>query len=184
LAKAARLCACVVALTGARAASAVTFKVASTGGLMQQPTSHYYHAVYGGYVEAGADSDAFVARFQYVERPEFDDAGYADKDYGSFGMIGTKVTKAKDHGLYAFFGGGRMAGYVRAQEATRGQTAADERSYALPGPTVAVEYQYHWKRLALAVNHQSFVGYVDKAQTDAYVAWPFNFFQVTAGVVW
>lgn len=168
----------------APSARAVTCKVVSTGGLMQQPTSHYYLAVYGGAVDVATDNDKFIGRVQYVERPEFTNSGYSDKDYGAFGMIGTKVTAARDHGLFAFIGAGRMQGYVRANDETQGQTASDERRYSLPGPTVAVEYALTWNHMNFAVNHQSFIGYVDKVQTDAYVAWPYNFFQATVGVAW
>ena len=166
------------------AAEAVTLKVASTGGLMQQPTSQYYHAVYGGYVEIASASQRLIGRGQYVERPEFSNVGYVDKDYGAFAQVGAKLTAAKTHGLLAFVGYGRMSGYIRAESATRAQTDVSERHYAIPGPIAAVEYAVRLGRIDLAVNHQTFVGFADRTQTDAYVAWPFNFFQVSAGVLW
>lgn len=166
-------------------ASAVVVKIASTGGLLQQPTSHYYHAIYGGLVDVARDDDWVIGRVQYLERPEFNVSGFADKDYGAFAMIGTKLTKAKSHGLYAFFGAGRMLGYVRASnDDTRLQAAAISRDYSLPGPTATVAYAWRWRSLELAANHQTFIGYVDEAQTEAYVAWPFNIFQATIGVAW
>lgn len=151
---------------------------------MQQPTSHYYHAVYGGSVEGGTDSQSFLFRGSYVERPEFRAAGFRDKDYGWFGAAGTKVTKSKDHGLYAFFGLGRMAGYVKADTDTDTEGAVKDRVFGVSGPTASLEYLYRWKMLDLAVNHQTFIGYVDDTQLKAFVAWPYNFFQVSAGFVW
>jgi hypothetical protein len=34
----------------------------------------------------------------------------------------------------------------------------------------------------LSLGHQVFIGYVDRTQLDAYVAWPFNFYQLTIGL--
>lgn len=165
-------------------ALAATFKVASTGGLMQQPTSHYYHAIYGLAVEGGVESQKFVVRGSYLERPEFRNAGFRDKDYGYFLMAGTKITKTKDRGLYAYFGGGRMLGYVKADPDTAVEGDAKERDFGISGPSAVLEYVFRWKKLDLAANHQTFIGYGDKAQAEAYVAWPYNFFQVSAGIAW
>lgn len=165
-------------------ALAATFKVATTGGLMQQPTSHYYHAIYGASFEGGTDSQKFLVRGSYLERPEFDNAGFKDKDYGFFTAAGTKITKEKTHGLYAFFGLGRMAGYVKADEDTEVSGEATERDFAVSGPTAILEYVFRWKMLDLAVNHQTFIGYVDETQLNAFVAWPYNFFQVSTGIAW
>lgn len=165
-------------------ALATTLKIASSGGLMQQPTSHYYHAIYGVSVEGGTDAQGLVVRGAYLERPEFKNAGFRDKDYGYFAQIGTKITKTKDRGLYAYIGGGRMMGYVKADPETELEGEARERDFGLSGPTATLEYVVRWKMLDLAANHQTFIGYGDKAQTEAYVAWPYNFFQVSAGIAW
>jgi hypothetical protein len=164
----------------AQAAAAVTLEVGTTGGLMQQPTSHYYHAVYGAYFETGRDSEALLGRAAYIERPEFRAAGFIDKDFGYFAMAGTKVTKTKDRGLYAYFGVGRMEGYVKVDPDGDASSDLEPRTYAMPGPTALLEYLWRFKGLTLSVNHQTFVGYQDKTQLKAYVAWPYNFFQVNA----
>lgn len=153
---------------------------------MQQPTSHYYLAIYGGAFDVASDDLKVIGRVQYLERPEFSNSGFADKDFGGFAMIGTALTKVAKTGgaLFAYFGAGRMEGYVRAEEERRDDVPVAERRYAIPGPTAAVEYSYRWKSIDVAINHQTFIGYADRAQTDAYVAWPFNFFQATVGVLW
>lgn len=168
-------------LASATSALAVTFSIGTTGGLMQQPTSHYYHAVYGGYVESGTDSEKFLTRVAYIERPEFKAAGFIDKDYGYFALIGTKVTKTTSHGLYAYFGAGKMAGYIKQDPNASSRVEYDdlkERDYAMPGPTALLEYMWRYKGLTAGVNHQTFIGYQDKSQLRSYVAWPYNFFQV------
>lgn len=161
----------------------MTVKIGSSGGLMQQPTSHYYHAAYGVSVDLATDSQKGIVRAHYIERPEFRSLGFADKDYGWFGQVGTKVLGAKDHGLFAFFGMGRMEGYVKA-DPDRIDSDVNERKYALPGPTASIEYAWALGPIDLSVNHQTFIGYVSQEEVEAYVAWPYNFFMLQAGVRW
>jgi len=172
--------ACVLA-SYARDAAAVAYNVATTGGVLQQPSSHYYHAIYGGQGGFNLDSEALHVRFGYFERPEFKAVGYIDKDYGYHALIGTKVTKTKDHGLRAFVGFGRVEGYVRVDKTQIATSGASERTYAINGPIAAIEYAWRWKHLEGAVGHQSFTGYAGKDQTEARVAWPYNIFQMSLG---
>jgi hypothetical protein len=165
-------------------------RVASTGGVMQQPSSHYYLAIYGGTVDAGTSDERFLARIAYFERPEFRDAGFADKDMGWFAMAGTKIKGAGEtagpygRGLYAFFGVGEMAGYVRADADAVAPDTPRERDYRLAGLTAALEYDLKLAGVVVGFGHQTFVGYVDRTQAEAFVAWPFNTFQMRLGYAW
>lgn len=171
-------------------ASAAVVRVASTGGVMQQPSSHYYLAIYGGSVDVGTSDERFLVRGAYLERPEFEDAGFADKDMGWFAMAGTKVKGAGEasgpngRGLFAYFGVGEMAGYVRADADAVGPDTARERNYRLGGLSAALEYDLSLAGVVFGVSHQTFIGYVDRTQTDAFVAWPFNTFQMRLGYAW
>ena len=157
-------------------------RVATTGGLMQQPSSNYYLATYGLSAEAGTDTGSFLTRLTYIERPEFRDAGYADKDYGWFALVGTKLTKAPTHGLYAFFGVGRMAGYVETDQAKNKTAGNLRRTFGVYGPTAALEYVAHWGRYDIGVGHRTLIGYVDNTELKSLVAWPYNFFEFHLGV--
>jgi hypothetical protein len=165
-------------------AGAAILAINSTAGVLQQPTSHYYHAIYGAEAQFSTATEGFLLRASYLERPEFKDAGYADKDFGWFGQIGTKVTKATNHGLYAFIGGGRMGGYVKADAGHRGDSGKAGNHYLLPGLTAAMSYAARLGPVYLAVEQQAFVGYVDKFQLNALVGWPYNFFQFKVGFLW
>lgn len=166
-------------------------KLATTAGLMQQPTSHYYCAVYGVVVDFGTENESFLTRASYVERPEFRSNGFVDKEYGWFAQIGSKLTKAKSHGLYAYIGAGRMRGYMKLDkdfdrpQASSSSTATSinvsKRSFTLPGATATLEYAARLGSTTLAASHQTFIGYVDDQQLEAKVAWPYNFFQLTLG---
>jgi hypothetical protein len=175
-----------LASLAATPAVALSIRAATTGGVMQQPTSHYYLACYGGRLDLATDADGLVMRASYVERPEFRSVGYADKEYGYFALVGTRVTKGKTGpALTAFIGAGRMHGYVaRLDTDSAPEGATNRRSFQLPGLSTALEYGGRWHGLDLAVGHQAFIGYVDDEQLDAYVAWPYNFFQVSAGYAW
>lgn len=168
------------------AASAATFAVLTSGGVLQQPTSHYYHACYGLGLEAASDKQGVIGRIHYIERPEFEtevesETGerirFQDKDYGGFVTVGTKLTKQPKHGLFAYFGAGRVAGYIRTSD---GQS----RGFALPGLTTIVEYQAQVASFVFAAGHQTFAGYVDTAQLYAFVAWPYNVFNASMGYRW
>jgi hypothetical protein len=168
------------------AASAATFTVITSGGVLQQPTSHYYHACYGLGLEAASDRQSIIGRISYIERPEFgteveSETGerirFRDKDYGGFVTVGTKLTKQPKHGLFAYFGGGRVAGYIRTSN-------GESRGFALPGLTTIVEYQAQVGRFVFAAGHQTFAGYVDTAQLYAFVAWPYNVFNASMGYRW
>lgn len=170
--------------TGAIEARAVTVKAATTVGLMQQPTSHYYLFSYGGEAELQSDAEGGILRFQYVERPEFRTTGFRDKDFGGFVLAGTKLGKEKGRGLYAFLGLGQMAGYTKSVAGAPGIGVPETRHYALNGPTAALEYLARLGPIDFALGHQTFVGFVDRAEMQAYVAWPYNFFSASMGYRW
>ncbi len=162
---------------------AAVFGLGTTAGVMQQPTSHYYHATYGAELTAGTSSEAFLVRSTYLERPEFRGGDYADKDYGWFFLLGSKVTKKPHHGLYAYFGGGRMAGYTKTSVATNSGASA-KSNYIQSGLVTGVDYAVTIGHFELAAEHMLFVGAVDEFQLRSYVGWPFTFFQIRAGAKW
>jgi len=162
---------------------AAVFSVGTTAGVMQQPTSHYYHATYGAEFTSGTNSEAFLVRSAYLERPEFRGGDYADKDYGWFVLVGSKVTKKSNHGLYAYMGGGRMAGYTK-DRAPSSTTFSTPSNYVQSGLVSGIEYAVTLGGFEMAAEHMLFVGAVDKVQLQSYVAWPFTFFQIRVGAKW
>ncbi len=180
LSRIAMLMACVF-VPWAGDALAVAYSVGTTGGVLQQPSSHYYHAIYGGQLGFNIDSEKLHVRAGYFERPEFRSVGYIDKDFGYHLLVGTRVTKAKDHGVRAFLGYGRIEGYIKVDKTKLVATGVDERRYGINGPIAAVEYALRWNHLEIAAGHQSFTGYAGKEQSEARVAWPYNLFTISMG---
>ena len=163
---------------------AATYRLSATTGVMQQPTSNYYHFVYGGQADVGTDKDSILLRASYFERPAYRSVGFIDKDYGWSGLLGTKLTKTKKHGLFAFIGLGKVAGYIKTQAANEGTVDPKSRSFDLTGINAAMEYAWQIGRLALGIQHQSLIAFADRSQTEAFVAWPYNLFLLSVGADW
>ena len=156
---------------------------ALTSGVMQQPTSSYYHLIYGAQADIGTDDGGILVRGSYFERPVFRSVGYLDKDYSWSGLVGSKLASAKRHGFFAFFGGGRVAGYIKPADASE-DGASRDRSFNMPGFTAAMEYKWLGDRMFLGAGHQAIICFGDSAQTEAYVAWPFSLFTLSLGAAW
>ena len=169
-------------------AKAASFGIGTTAGVMQQPTSHYYHATYGLEATTGTEAQRCLLRASYVERPEFSADGYADKDYGWFCQVGSKLTKKANQGLYAFIGGGRMAGYTKlttaASSAAETANSKVASNYIQSGMSASIDYAVRWGQVDLAAGHLVFIGVVDRTQLQGYVAWPYTFFHIRAGAAW
>lgn len=168
-------------------AYAATFEATTLSGVIQQPTSQYYHAIYGLNARFATDGQGLIGTLRYLERPEFQAEGYKDKDYGGFVLIGTKLTKWTGHGIFAHFGYGKMFGYTRAASPeTRAGFAADSSrsSYSIRGLTAALEYNVRIGSYDFGLGHQTFIGYVDAFQLSSLVAWPFNVFNINLGMHW
>lgn len=168
---------------GASASYGAVFQGALTSGVMQQPTSSYYHVIYGAQVDLSSKSDGLILRGSYFERPAFKSVGYTDKDYGWSGLLGSKLAGQKNHVFLAFFGGARVFGYVKAVSPSEEGVSRD-RSFHLPGITAAMEYRWQGERFFLGAGHQAIIGIGDSAQTDAFVAWPFSLFTLSFGGGW
>ena len=151
---------------------------------MVQPTSSYYHAVYGATIDVASNNELFIFRGYYVERPKFEEGGYVDQEYGSFGAIGTKLNKSKLNNIYAFFGYGKMGGYLATIKNEGSTSSETNRTYEIPGPMFSLEYGLRLKNFFISLEHISFIGHVDDTQLNARVAWPYNFFMFKTSYLW
>ena len=163
-------------------AFAGTFHVGATHGLMKQPSSQYYHFIYGGYAEYQLQNRRLSFRSHYVERPKFKSAGFSDQDYGYFTHIGTNLTNTKKtHGLSAYAGIGKMAGYISVNKTEHPEINKPRRSYQLNGASFLMEAYYKLGFLQFSAGHQSFTGFTNQSDFDADVAWPYLFYYAQVG---
>jgi len=160
----------------------ITYSIGPAAGLMQQPTSHYYHYVYGTYAEVSADSRKFYIKALYLERPKFSASGFSDQEFGGFGFVGTKLTSAKKpYAINTLLGGGKISGYIK-QDETSSDQSYPTRKYTLNGVALGIEASITISKVHASLFHQTFIGLSSQEDYDANVAWPFNFFVAKVGV--
>lgn len=164
----------------ATSAWALELRLGATGGVMLQPTSSYYHGIYGGTLDLATDRRRLILRGAYFERPLFESVGFKDQDQGWSSLLGTSIKSLKKQDFLAFLGVGRVAGMVRETQRDDDQPPFS-RSYAMPALTTAVEYVVELGRMTLGVGHQTYIAFGGEDQTRALVAWPYNLFHIQVG---
>jgi hypothetical protein len=151
-------------------ALAATVRPAVISGLMQQPTSQYYHFTYGAQMDVARKEDAAIVRWQYLERPAFRRVGYVDQDFSGAMFFGTNVLKSGQFGVNALVGGGYAWGYLKEE----GVASPKREGYKLPGMATALEARWTTSLVDVRLAHQVLICQNSKAQLQAYVAWPFT----------
>ena len=144
-------------------------------GLMQQPTSQYYHAVRGGHFDAANEKESLVARIAYTERPEFIDAGYRDRDFAAWIQFGQKLVNYGNVGISAFAGAGEVWGYIKDDKPSK----ARREDFSLPGLALSMEASSTWDHFDMRLGHSIFAGQKDKTQLESFVVWPYTFFYLS-----
>ena len=141
-------------------------------GLMQQPSSQYYHYVYGGQLDFARKNDVAMLRLQYLERPAFRNAGYIDQDFSAAAMFGKSVLNVGNIGINALVGWGYTWGYIKDDT----DVAPRREGYRLTGVATSLEAKWGTTNIDFRLAHQMMVCQNSKTQAEAYVAWPFSWF--------
>ncbi len=141
-------------------------------GLMQQPSSQYYHAVYGGQVDIARKDDIAYMRLQYLERPAFRSSGFVDQDFSSAVFFGKSVYKKGSLGLGALIGAGYNWGYIKET----GVENPIREAYRMPGVGTGLEGRWSTKKVDLRFSYQTIICQNDRDLFNYYVAWPFSWF--------
>ena len=159
------------------------FQAGPTVGLFQQPTSQYYHVVYGGNISAENNSRTFGARYQFVERPRFESAGFADQESVHTLLLGGKVKDLwRRAEVSAFAGGGHVQGYLKPTS-EQSKELYQRRGYLIRGLALELSLATHISKLRLAVSHQTIVGISSESELKSYVAWPYALYNLSIGCV-
>ncbi len=156
--------------------SAASLRPTVVTGLMQQPSSQYYHYVYGGQVDIARKDDAAYMRLQYLERPAFRSAGYVDQDFSAALFFGKSVYKKGPLGIGALIGTGYNWGYLKEIAGD----APSREAYRMPGIGTGIEGKWSTDRLDVRLSYQTMICQNDRSQIDYYVAWPFSWFLLSA----
>lgn len=148
-------------------------------GVMQQPASHFYHAVYGLNSQVSLFKSMQV-RLGGFERPKFESEGYVDREYGVYILLGGVVAKDKRHEMRAYVGSGNNKGFINEVNSD----SRSSRSYSINGVLFSMEYSLGIKNYEVNFAHSQFVGSNNREHLEAFVAWPFSFFSVGIGYRW
>ena len=89
-----------------------TIDVSAGGGVMIQPSSQYFHYVYGSAITMGPDKSNFVVRAQVWQRPKFTSSGFQDQDEGGQVLLGHRFKNLGIFEFYMYLGGGVAQGYI------------------------------------------------------------------------
>jgi hypothetical protein len=159
---------------------ALQFQVGALSGTMTQPTSNYHLLVYGGSCLLTTDDEKLSLQMGYVQRPDFSDAGFLEREYGSYVLFGGKLTKAqnKKYGIWAGVGGGHFKGTIAPKKQSEYYGLLPERGYAIDGMMTGIDWFLKVGMMRLSLGYYLLVGFSDHHQTEAYVAWPFHFMLV------
>lgn len=164
--------------------AAVTYKFGGLSGVMQQPSSNYFHYIYGVYGEINNKNNGLSLRVGYLERPLFEAVGFVDQEFFRFVEIGSNLNVAKGHDIYVHMGGGEVNGFIKVDKHNSYQLIrGEDRYFSLKGLALAMEYVFSFSMFEMALSQLSFVGYGNDAQFKAYVAWPYHFTFLRIGMV-
>ena len=163
-------CLAVASLCRATNGLAGTLRPTVVSGVMQQPTSQYYHLAYGAQLDFARKDDAALMRWQYIERPAFHSSGYVDQDFSAAFFFGANVLKKDRFGMTALVGGGYAWGYIKEETVD----LPKHESFSLPGIATALEARWTTRLLDVRLTHQVMVCQNSKVELEAYVAWPFT----------
>ena len=154
---------------------AFVLRPSANAGLMQQPTSQFYHAVYGAQLDVANEKETFLLRTAYTERPAFKSATYIDQEFATWVQIGQRLEHTKHLGISALVGGGQVWGFIK----DTGTENPRREGFHLPGVVFSMEASLALSFMDLRLGHSLFAGQKDKSQLQAFVIWPYTFFYVS-----
>jgi hypothetical protein len=151
-------------------------------GLMQQPSSQYYHYVYGGQFDIARNDDVAYMRLQYLQRPAFKNAGFVDQDLSSALFFGKSVLKKGSFGIGALVGAGYNWGYIKEID----NATASREVYRMPGIGTAIDGRWTSKAVDIRLSYQIMICQNDRELFRYLVAWPFSWFllSVSTPIEW
>jgi hypothetical protein len=167
-----------ILLANSESARALNYGTSIDGGLVQQPTSQYFHLGYGISLWAASSSQRIGLRATYFERPKFRSNSFEDQDRGGAALAYGSIWHKARTRLLAGVGAGRFDGYVRPQET---QSDFETRTYSIPGVVVWAQLTQSYGRLSFGMSHWTLAGYAGREQFDALVVWPFSVFSLSIG---
>ena len=162
-------------------AFAVSMRPVAVTGVMQQPTSQYYHWIYGGMFDVGPTPN-YSLRASYFERPAFHSAGYVDQEFLAFAQGGGLITRKSIVDIYGFLGAGRVWGYLKEEEAETALVPAKRETFSMPAAALSMEAGFALGAMDVRIGHSQIVCMGTSEQLRSKVAWPYTTYYLTATI--
>lgn len=162
-------------------AQAISVRPIAATGVMQQPTSQYYHWIYGGILDVGPTDDLSV-RASYFERPAFRSAGYVDQEFLSFLQAGGSISRRSVFDIYGYVGAGRVWGYIKEDLPKENADTAKRETFSMPALALSMEAGISVGLLDLRLGHSMAVCLGANDQIKTKVAWPYSTYYMTATI--
>lgn len=162
-------------------ALAVSMRPVAVTGVMQQPTSQYYHWIYGGMFDVGP-TPGLSLRASYFERPAFHSAGYVDQEFLAFAQMGGLIARKSIIDIYGFIGGGRVWGYLKEDNSEVASTPVRRETFAMPAAAFSMEASLSLGLVDMRIGHSQIVCMGTSDQVKSKVAWPYTTYYLTATI--
>lgn len=169
-------------LIGSPKAFSLSYTLLGHTGLMQQPSSQYYHEIYGLTGKLFFEDSGFFTSLTYLERPKFKAYGFADQEQFAHLNFGKILIDEKHYRLDVSVGPGRVWGYVEFDGQIPASLETNSRDFYINGAAYNTSFSVYLSKVALSISHTFFAGYRDKGDFDSYVLWPYLFFSLGIGV--
>ena len=168
----------LISLSASSKAAALNQGFGAYGGYMQQPTSSYYHEVFGGHLDIATENQSLFLRLGQVQRPTFHAAGFSDKETHHFALLGHRLLRHGPFSIDTGAGYGTVTGFLHASA----DSTLSKREFSVHGGILNAEALLGFSVFEIGLSHQLFVGLGTKEQREVYVAWPYHFVFMRGGV--
>ena len=169
-----KLCLLLIFSFTAHRAYGIQYGVGVAAGLMQQPTSNYFHGIYGLDIGLASNNRSIIGKVGYLERPTFDNAGYEDKESHGFFWLGSGHQISSSQKVLVGLGYGSVMGSLTDDE-------GNTREFSSEGPLAYIEWNLWYGNFEVGLAHSIMTGIGDSFQTEAYVTWPYSFVLLRMG---
>ena len=140
-------------------------------GVMTQPSSGYYHSVFGSSFGFFPQKSDFGLTSSFFYRPKVSSRGYTDYEYSQQILVHVLAHRwTQSLSLWVAFGGGEHIGVLKNSS---GIEAFDMIHHRLKGVVSGLKLSYQFESVHVEIEHRVMTGVISEDELKMRVAWPF-----------